>query len=169
MTPPTLIESELLFKCPDERRWRNLRPDKFASLFEAEVAGPWNEEPVAERLEVDLPSYGLCSLRVLTTGLVILTNAKGRMSLFETAERVAARDSVRAWSEFSRGHWSRATPAEPGLYIVTDLEYGRQSVRELVFVDGKLRDSTGFVPLGQVSTWGGYWYLPRLPRIGHSK
>lgn len=163
---PQDIEETLLFRCVSESQWSALSGEKFWPKYAEEVSNL--NDLVCEWHVATLPTYGACVVYGLTNGYVILESlgkSQVKFSLFESAARADSRDHTKRWNDFARGHWTVKVPQEPGKYFVCDREFGAQSIRELVRVNGVLRDTQGFTRPGKVSEYMGYWYLPALPAL----
>lgn len=149
----------LTYKLVSERL-KGCKADDFAKRYEEDVS-ELSDLCVAQHFHDGLEIY------VLQNGFVAVYRCRSaRWSLYETQERVEAREHLSNWANFARGCWVRRVPTEPGVYFVRDLE-GRRSLRELARVNGRLRDiSGGFVGAGKVTEWrGDFWShsLPGLP------
>ncbi len=140
-------------------------PEDFLLKYEDEI-GHYEDEIVEAEYAVTLPRHGLSTLQVLRGGLVIQTAVNGKMSLFETKERVEEREHLRKWAEFARGYWTSKVPTAAGYYPVRAKD-GKLSWHEIRYAHGRLVDvNSGHVPGGRVTTWTGDWWslcLPSLP------
>lgn len=159
------VQHDLLYRCVDEHRWRDLTAACFARRFADEVSSL--SESIVSTHDVDLPNYGNSTVYRLGIGYTVLVTARDKWSLFEEYTRVKANDHLHAWARFSRGAWVARTPRAPGLYFVRDRQRERQSVRELRLENGRLRDTTAreYLPPGVVSNWNGEWWEPALPAL----
>lgn len=151
----------LTYKLVSERL-KGCKADDFAKRYEEDVSD-LSDLCVAQHFVAGTEIY------VLQNGFVAVYRCRSsRWSLYESQNRVEAREHLSNWANFARGVWTNKTPQEEGVYFVRDLE-GRRSVRELARVGGRLRDiSGGFVGAGKVTEWRGDWWLPRVPALPNS-
>ena len=162
---PEQIQHDLLYRCVDENRWRNLTQACFTRRFRDEVAGL--DDAVVSTHDAYLPIYRAhCTVYLLQTGYSVLV-AGDNWSLFEAAERVKRNALIKQYADYIRGCWMPHPPNKPGHYAVRARD-GSQSYRELQLVDGRLRDVTAreYLPPGVTTQWQGDWWhmpLPRLP------
>lgn len=156
------LELKLLHRCLSETKWRDLTHSRFYERYLDEVGD--ESDRVTSTHVADLPSYGPCAVHVLENGLAVLERAN-KYSLFETRARFLDRECKRQFAEFIRGHWTETVPQKPGRYIVCDRDAGRQSIRELVLVEGRLRDTQGWKRPGRVSEWLGLWWSEAIPLL----
>ena len=156
----------LLHKLVSERL-KGLKADDFARLYEEDVSDL--SDLCVEQHFVTLPVVGATEIYKLQNGLVAMYRCRSsRWSLYESAERVQAREHLSNWANFARGAWVNRIPQNAGIYFVRDLE-GRRLLRELVLVNGRLKDvSGGFVVAGKVTEWRGDWWIPALPGLPES-
>lgn len=146
----------------------DLGPKKFAEEFEDNVQ--FLHEAVCVRyVYAAIPNKGRCEIFVMHNGIVVVCSERNRWSAYECEARVEAAQFHTSWMAFTRGAWTLRVPQEEGMYFVKDRELGRRSVRELVRVNGRLKDiSGGFVAPGKVTTWQGFWWDTPIPALPES-
>lgn len=140
----------------------------FAVMYEAEIGDPEEIQIFAE-FETDATVTGRCVGFVLTNGLCVVTwNDTDRWSLYETRERVEAREYDEEWLEYykTKGHWTRKIPEKAGVYATRNLDGidCADRVFETQIIGDKfvVRDTTGFCPAHKRTEWAAFfWSLPR--------
>lgn len=142
--------------------------EPFLERFEEEVDDPEALFPLRiETKYVDKKdTAGECTYIYLSGGYVIVEDWRERWTLYETAERTAERKHLSDWANFARGTWVKGPPTKPGLYPVRSKTGRRGKDREIVEIEGRIKDvSGGYVASGKVTEWVGDWWSDPFPPL----